>query len=100
MLPGFVKFVRGQGASASGPSYGNAGSSRQRGHSTHTASETRNIPGEVDNRNYDCYFELGVINDAHVSAASLLEAGQKNDTELSIVKTVHIQTEYDGAGLD
>lgn len=39
------------------------------------------------------------MNDAHVSAASLLKADQKHDAELSIVKTVHIQTEYDGAGL-
>ncbi|KAL2830900.1 hypothetical protein BDW59DRAFT_177592 [Aspergillus cavernicola] len=94
LLPGFIKFVRGQDASGSGPSYGNAGSSRRQGHSTHTASAAQNLPDQADKGTYDCYYELGVMNDAHVSAASLIKADQKHDPGSNIVKTVHIQTDY------
>lgn len=95
MLPGFVKFVRGQEGSGAGPSYGLATSSRRRGNTGHLVSQGQSAPDQVDKGDYDGYYELGVMNDAHASVASLINGGQKPDAGTSIVKTVHIQTGYE-----
>ncbi|KAL2824196.1 hypothetical protein BJY01DRAFT_263066 [Aspergillus pseudoustus] len=98
LLPGFIKFVRGQDASSTGPSYGNGGSSRRQGHTTHTASAVQqHVPGQADKGSYHCYHEMGVMNDAHVSAVSLLKEDQTREMGPGIVKTVHLQTEYSNA---
>ncbi|BCS21799.1 uncharacterized protein APUU_30024A [Aspergillus puulaauensis] len=95
MLPGFVKFVRGQEGSGSGPSYGLATTSRRRDNTGNLALQGQTVPGQIDKGAYDRYYELGVMNDAHASVTSLIEGRQKADPGSSIVKTVHIQTGYE-----
>lgn len=93
MLPGFVKFVRGQEGSGSGPSY--VATTSRRANTGNLVSQGQSALDQTDKGVYDHYYELGVMNDAHASVTSLIDGRQKPNTGTSIVKTVHIQTGYE-----
>ncbi|KKK24235.1 hypothetical protein P175DRAFT_0557941 [Aspergillus ochraceoroseus IBT 24754] len=94
MLPGFFKFVRGRSTSQSPPTYGNTSSCTRRGRSTRTEPKGAAITDPSANDLHNCYYEMGVINDAHVSAASLLNPDEERNSRSGIMKTIHVQTEY------
>ncbi|GFF39819.1 hypothetical protein IFM46972_06006 [Aspergillus udagawae] len=90
LLPGFVKFVRGQGKSQSGPSLPRSGSRWPS--QNMTGSKGRPLPSE-DGGKPDNYYPLDATSEAHVSAAALL-APEKDSIPLGIMKTVHVQTDF------
>lgn len=87
MLPGFVKFIRGQERSQS--SLPRSGSRWPR--QNMSGSKGRPLPSE-DGGKQDNYYPMDAKSEAHVSGAAL-SALDEDSIPLGIMKTVHVQTD-------